>query len=146
MKEAAMFLMNRAWNPSRDIARLRDEIDHLFSGASGTVHEFPAVNFWTQESGAVLTAELPGLSAEDVEIHVVSDTVTIKGQRTKPELKDGEVLHRNERAAGSFARTLKIPFHVDGEKVEATFRNGVLTLTLPRASADLPRKIAVKAA
>jgi HSP20 family protein len=140
-----MFLLNRTWNPAQEIERLRDEFDHLFLGATGAVHAYPAVNVWGNEHGAVLTAELPGLSADDVEIGLHGDTVTLKGSRPALKLNEGETLHRSERQTGSFVRSVKLPFRADADKSTAQFKHGVLTLTLARAEADLPRKIAVKA-
>ena len=140
-----MFLLNRAWNPAQEIERLRDEFDHLFLGATGAVHAYPAVNVWANSEGAVLTAELPGLSANDVEIGLHGDAVTLKATRPAIQLAEGESLHRSERQSGDFARTVKLPFRADADKSVAQFKNGVLTLTLARAEADLPRKIAVKA-
>lgn len=140
-----MFVLNRRWDAARELNRVRDEIDHLFSGVSGRVHEYPPVNVWANEKGGVLTAELPGMSAEDVEISVLGDTVTLKGSRPELKLNEGEALHRNERGTGAFARTLKLPYRVDSEHVEASFQRGVLTVQLPRASSDLPRKISIKA-
>jgi len=139
-----MFVLNRRWDAARELERVRNEIDHLFSGASGRVHEYPPVNVWANETGAMLTAELPGMGVEDVEITVRGDAVTLSGTRPELKLNDGEALHRNERATGSFSRTLKLPYRVDGEKVDAAFQRGVLTVQLPRAASDLPRKIAVK--
>lgn len=140
-----MFVLNRRWDAARELERMRNEIDHLFSGASGQVHEFPPVNVWANETGAVLTAELPGMGVEDVEITVRGDAITLSGSRPELKLNDGETLHRSERASGCFSRTLKLPYRVDSDRVEAAFQRGVLTIQLPRASSDLPRKIAVKA-
>jgi len=139
-----MFVLNRRWDAARELDRVRDEIDHLFSGASGRVHEYPPVNVWANEKGGVLTAELPGMGAENVEISVLGDTVTLKGTRPELTLNAGETLHRNERGSGTFARTLKMPYRIDSEHVEASFQRGVLTVQLPRATSDLPRKISVK--
>jgi HSP20 family protein len=93
----------------------------------------------------VVTAELPGFNPDDVEVSVVQNTLTLRGSRTPEELKQGETYHRRERWNGKFVRTLELPFEVDHDKVEAQFRNGVLSIRLPRAPQNLPKKITVKA-
>ena len=131
--------------PARDFGFLREAMDNLFSGASGTVHEFPPVNVWANDNGAIIQAELPGVESAHIDIAVVNNTLTLKGKRAGEELKeDGRVLRR-ERQRGEFARALNLPFKVDGNAVSATFDKGVLTITLPRAESDKPRKIAIKA-
>jgi HSP20 family protein len=137
--------MGRPWSGWSDLRRLQDEVNRLVGnfrgpGASWGA-EFPAVNVWTKEDGAVLTAEVPGLKAEDIDISVTGSSLTIRGER-KPETTQGEY-HRREREAGSFVRAIDLPFRIDAERVEASFAHGVLTLTLPRAEADKPRKISV---
>jgi HSP20 family protein len=107
---------------------------------------YPALNVWTNEEGLNVTAEVPGVSPEEIEISVVGDTLTLSGTR-KPEVLDENVrYHRQERGYGDFTRSLQLPFAVDINKVEATFRNGVLMVAMPRAEEDMPRKITVKSA
>jgi len=134
------------WSPLAEFDRLQREMNRLFDamlGAGGPA-EYPAVNIWTNNDGAVLTAELPGVRPEDLEVSVQGDTVTIRGKREPEELKEGETWIRRERGAGSFVRSFALPFEVDPENVKATYKNGVLHLELPRAEADKPRKIEVK--
>jgi HSP20 family protein len=105
---------------------------------------YPAVNVWTNEDGAVISAELPGLTPEDIDISVVGKTLTLSGERKAEELGEGDRYHRRERGQGKFTRTVELPFTVEAEKVEALFDKGVLQISLPRAEADKPRKILVK--
>ena len=92
----------------------------------------------------MLTIELPGVDPEDLDISIVSDSLTLSGER--PLEQDGDVkYHRRERWHGSFSRTMQMPFRVDSENVEANFRNGVLEVLLPRAEEDKPRRISVAA-
>ena len=136
--------------PWREMERLRREMDRIVSNvgtATGAAAPgYPALNVWTNEDGAIVTAELPGVSAEDIEISVVDDTLTLSGARKANDLKEGEVYHRRERGSGKFARALQLPFPVQATKVEAVFDKGVLSISLPRLEADKPRKITVKAA
>ena len=117
-----------------------------FSTAAAVSEEYPPVNIWNNESGALLTAELPGLEAGDIEIAAHGNTLTLRGARKEEVRSEGETYHRRERLAGEFTRTLQLPFHVDADHVQAKLCHGVLSLTLPRAAEDKPRKIAIKAA
>ena len=134
------------FDPAQEISRLQQQMNELFSGAGGAVHEYPAVNVWNSEGGAVLTAELPGMVAEDLEINVHHDTLTICGTRKPMGFSEDAKALRREREFGRFSRTLTLPFRVDANKVEASLQKGVLRLALPRAEADKPHKISVKAA
>lgn len=129
---------------------LCDEIGRVFTGAfermpfgSGGCREFPALNVWEDDRHVYVEAELPGLKMDDIEVFVQGDELTVKGQR--PEAKeDGVSFHRRERGSGCFNRAVRLPVEVDEEKVEAALRNGVLTITLPKAQDVLPRKIQVQ--
>ena len=129
------------WNPWREFGRLRREMDDLLGRVPG--REYPALNVWTSEDGVAITAELPGVKAEDLDISLTGDTLTIRGTRAPEELKEGEAYHRRERAYGTFVRSVRLPFGIDGDKVEATSQNGLLRLTLPRAEEEKPKKIEV---
>ena len=133
----------------REMERLRREMNRLFSdwpaGAQGsTVSGYPAMNVWTDEDSAIVTAELPGMDREMIDISVEDDTLTVRGERQMEE-KEGASYHRRERRFGSFVRSFRLPFRVDAEKVEATFKNGVLNIVLPRAEEEKPKKISVRA-
>jgi HSP20 family protein len=116
----------------------------LFEGLRlGPRTEFPPVNVWAGRDGAIVTAEIPGVAPEQIDITVHQDTVTLRGRRER-EIKDEDVaVHRQERAFGDFARTVVLPFRVDADKVSARFERGVLILTLPRPEADKPRQIKI---
>jgi len=132
-------------DPSRDVRRLRQEMDRIFSDFGQPVsREFPAVNAWIGEAEAVVTAELPGIDPNVVEVSVVGDTLTISGSREAELLKEGESYQRQERGWGRFSRSLQLPFHVEADKVEATYEKGIIKITLPRSEAEKPRKISVK--
>jgi HSP20 family protein len=128
----------------RDMERLHDEMHRLFPGFDRPLAapDYPALNVWTNEDGARITAELPGVVQEDIDIAVRGRTFSVSGVRKE---ENGGSYHRRERLTGSFTRTLDLPFQVDADRVEATVANGILTVELPRAEADKPRKIAVKA-
>jgi len=123
--------MNRLFDPN---SRVR-----AFNSPS-----YPAVNVWTDEDGQLISAEMPGVRPDDISIDVTGDALSISGERHPDEISKDARYHRRERSFGSFSRTIQLPFMVDTNKVEASFRNGVLLISLPRAEADKPRKIAVK--
>jgi HSP20 family protein len=122
-------------------------MNRLMGGSPGwTAREYPAVNLWRGDDDVVLTAEIPGVEPEDLDISVQNHTVTLRGSRKAESLKEGESYHRQERGSGSFVRTVQLPFEADANNVEAKLEKGILRLTLPRAEADKPKKIAVKTA
>jgi HSP20 family protein len=133
-----------------EMNRLQSEMGRLFATYyPERVHQapaYPALNVWTNDEGLNVTAEVPGVSPDDIEISVVGDTLTLKGTRQPEELDENVRYHRQERGYGDFTRSLQLPFQVDVDKVEATFHNGVLMVAMPRAEEDMPRKITVKSA
>jgi HSP20 family protein len=147
-----MVVLDPTWSRNRnslwgEFRRLQNEMDALLSNFTpATRATFPAANLWASEEGAVVTTELPGVEQDDIEISVVGDTLTIRGKRTPAQLGEGVTYHRRERGHGSFTRSLQLPFRVEWSDVSATLKNGVLSVTLPRAQADRPRKIHVKTA
>jgi HSP20 family protein len=130
--------------------RLQREMNHLFDDYYPTrfhrAPSFPAMNVWSNEEGMIVSAEVPGVRPEDIDISVVGDTLTLNGERMPDEMNETSRYHRQERGYGKFTRSLQLPYTVNVGKVEATFTNGVLKVTLPRAEEDKPRKIAVKSA
>jgi HSP20 family protein len=107
---------------------------------------YPALNTWEDGDNAWIEAELPGLGLDDIEVLVTGGEVTINGQRKPAEPAQGATWHRRERSHGRFSRTLTLPWEVDAEKVQATLRDGVLAVQLPRAEAAKPRKVKVLSA
>lgn len=141
-----LWRMGRFTDPLREMQRLQREMGRVFSGMEQPLsQEDPLVNAWVGEQDVVIVAELPGVDPAKVDISVVGDTLTISGSREAVPLKEGESYHRQERGYGRFSRSLQLPFHVEAAKVEAKYERGILKITLPRAEADKPRKIAVKA-
>ncbi|HHN64738.1 MAG TPA: Hsp20/alpha crystallin family protein [Nitrospirae bacterium] len=126
-------------NLEREMERIFGTDDIPVSGG------YPPVNVWINSEGAYVAAELPGVKPEDVEITVVGKSLKITGKRPEEEGKDARY-HLKERWHGEFARTIELPFHVDPDKVEAKFSRGLLTVNLPRAEEEKPRKITVEAA
>jgi HSP20 family protein len=131
-------------NPWRDMRRLQDEVNRLFQSAAAPRTSFPALNVYAHQGGIVITAELPGVKQDQLEITVHRDTVTLRGTR-QDEPKDARAYHRRERGRGSFGRTFGLPFPVDADQVEAKLSDGVLILTLQRPEQDKPKRIRISA-
>jgi len=136
-------------SPWHEMARVRRDMNRLFRNmqpAYGrTSSGYPAMNVWANEEGLIVTSELPGIDPEVLDISVVDSTLTVTGNREPESLEEGAVYHRREREYGKFTRSFQLPFDIEADAVEAVYEKGVLQITLPRAEADKPRKIAVKA-
>lgn len=141
-----------------DFARMSREMDRLFetlapawNASSGFAVErskglsTPPVNLAQDGANLYAELELPGVAPENLEILAQGDTLTIKGSRQIVRDESTRQVIRSERVSGSFERTLTLPVEIDSDKVSATLKDGVLTITLPKAQAVLPRKIAVNA-
>ena len=132
----------------REMDRLQREMNRLYEEYyPGHLHAapgYPALNVWTKEDAVNVTAEVPGVSPQDIDISVIGETLTLSGTRHPDELKEGARYHRQERGYGGFTRSIQLPFPVNVGKVEASFHDGVLNIALPRAEEDKPRKISVK--
>ena len=139
-----------SWSPwSGLLDELRREVNPALRrpGAAfqGTRGVYPPVNLFETEEGYVLTAELPGVPPESVDVSIEGSTVTLSGER-KIEYAAGEgtAVHRRERQSGTFRRGFELPTEIDVEAAKATHKNGVLTLNLPKSPASKPRQIAIE--
>ncbi len=141
------------WEPFRDVLTLRDAMDRLFEesfvrpragwlGAPGLGRL--DLDIYETKDDLVVKAAVPGVRPEDVDITVTGDTLTIKGEtKEETETKKGNY-YRKERRYGQFARSVSLPVAVKSDKAEARFKDGVLTLTLPKAEEAKPRVIKIK--
>lgn len=143
--------MNRMFTPAREMERLvsslwgsnlrdRDETASL----CGTWQ--PAVNILEREEGIEITVEMPGIDAKDVDVTVEDGVLSIKGERRFQEVSENETYHRVESAFGAFERRFTVPTNVDSSKIEADFKHGIMTLTLPKREESKPRTVKVKVA
>jgi HSP20 family protein len=127
---------------------LRRELDRLFSDLERppafAAVQAPPVTFEDTGEALRLRAELPGLTEKDVEISVTANVLSVKAAR-KTETPEGYTAHRRERSSFSFAQSYELPARVDPEKVEASLKQGVLTLTLPKVVEAQPKKVTVTA-
>jgi HSP20 family protein len=105
---------------------------------------FPPVNIWSSPEGAIVTAEIPGVTLDEIDVTVHQNTVSLRGKRD-PEMteRDGARVHLQERAHGPFARIIVLPFRTDADKVSARFDRGILRIDLPRPEAEKPHKVRI---
>ena len=118
----------------------------LFAAEFAAGEWAPAVDIIENERGIVIKAELPGIDPKDIAVTVDNNVLTLKGERHVEKEAKKENFHRMERAYGVFARSFALPEHVDPVKVTADFKDGLLTVTLPRSEAAKSRAIEIKAA
>ncbi len=140
------------WEPFRELMTAQRDFDRLFREAfAPAMHEgeastrtwAPPVDIYENGDNLVLKAELPGINPDDVEICVEDNNLYLKGERKfEKEVKE-ENYHRVERTYGSFARAFSLPNSIDSDKVAANYKDGVLTLTLPKREEAKPRTIKI---
>jgi HSP20 family protein len=138
------------WSPFFDVQKTLDEMDRILDAVGQPLGlrsvprgTFPAINVYDQGNSAVLTAEIPGVKAKDLELIVVGDSVTLKGQR-RDEPAENERYYRRERPVGSFERTVTLPTAVDPDSVKAEYRDGVLTVRMEKEEKAKARKVEIK--
>jgi HSP20 family protein len=134
-----------------ELERLRGQMNSLFEGLSGrsftapTAGVFPLMNLTEDPDSFYIRAELPGIKADDLDISVTGDTLSIGGERKLAPEDETARYHRREREAGKFNRVINLPNQIDTGKVKANTNDGILTIILPKAEAAKPRQISVKA-
>lgn len=125
---------------------LQHEVNRLFEGVFNEGgSSYPPLDVMVGDSSVVLRAEVPGMSPEHLDLSVTGSTVTLKGERSTEESDaQGSKYLRRERGVGAFSRTVELPFPVEAERVQADYKHGILTVTLPRAEADKPKRITIR--
>ncbi len=145
--------MMRALAPWRGMETLRQEMERVFDRFfEPRWDEFEAVGAWAPKldfsetkDAFVVKAEVPGVEQKDISVSIQDQMLTIKGEKHKEKEEKDEKYHRVERSWGAFARTIALPAGVDTDKVNATFKDGVLTVKLPKTPAAKGTTIPVKA-
>ena len=136
---------------SSDLASLHREMDDLFDGffrgldrPLGTYRAWPAIDVAEKEDAMVIRAEVPGCKADDIDISLYGNTLTISGQKKESKEEQNGGYYHVESTYGSSRRDIGLPTDVDTDKVDATCKDGVLSITLPKAEASGARKVKVK--
>jgi len=140
------------WTPMRELAEAHQQFSHLFNDFwrqeepehNGQGTWTPAVDVYENAAGYELVVELPGMKPEAVEIEVKNNTLTIKGERAGITLKEGERFHHRERLTGRFLRAFRLSKPVAADSVSATYRDGILSITVPLRAEARSRKIPVQ--
>ena len=138
--------------PLRELEKMRDHMATIYSSLASGVSQirknytgvFPLVNLAEDDENLYLSAELPGAAADKLEVSVKGDTLHLRGQTGPDEAGEEINFHRRERESGSFRRTLTLPVKVDVDRVDAAFKNGVLTVTMPKAAEAKAHHISIK--
>lgn len=141
------------WNPWRDVSSIQSRFNHVFDDAffrplraetkAATSHWQPAVDIFDQEDRLVIKAELPGVEKEDITVDLKERVLTLKGSRSfENEVKD-ENVYRRERAYGTFQRAFSLPANLDAEMINADYKDGVLTIEIPKPVKEQPKQITV---
>jgi len=141
------------YDPFRDLRTLQEEVNRLFStnltrsfGDEGIGRGAwaPSVDIYENKDQIVLEAELPGMKQEDFDLSIENNVITLRGERKFEAKKTEGGWHRVERSYGTFERVFTLPDTVDAEGVKADYKNGVLTVTLPKKEAAKPKQVKVE--
>ena len=127
------------WDPLRDLLAIQQRLDRFGTGPTGWK---PPVDLHETEESYVITAELPGLTRDDLQIHVQDGRLTLSGTR-RQRTGTCEQYHRIERGQGGFSRTFQLPLLIESERISADLHDGVLTVTCPKAPEGATRRIRV---
>jgi HSP20 family protein len=122
-----------------------DAITRMLSEPRGARPWSPSVDIYETENELILRADIPDVKLEDIEVRVENQTLTLKGERKFEKDESVRGYHRIERSYGSFVRSFTVPASVDAEKVAAEYKNGVLTVKLPKKEAAKPRQVKIEA-
>ena len=138
------------WEPAREMMTLREVMDHLFDDAFTrplTLRDgssAPAIDMYQTDDEIVVKASLLGVEADEVQINITGEVLTIKGETKQVEEKKEKAWHMREQRWGTFERAVALPIEVVSDKAKAEFENGILTITLPKAEEVTPKVINIK--
>ena len=147
------------WDPFREFQALRRDVDRAFSGAGYMppsswrlaflpgrgARQYPMVNLSDDGDNIYVEALMPGVEPQQVEVNIVGTNLTMSGQKIGLGDMAPERIHRSERAAGRFMRSVELPVEIERDRVSAEYRNGLLLLTMPRSEASKPRRVQIQA-
>jgi HSP20 family protein len=141
------------WRPFGELGSLRREMDRLWDSFFG---ERPLARAWEREwapsldvsetkDNFVVKAEVPGIDAKDIDISLTGDVLTIKGEKKQEKEEKEEDYHLVERSYGAFSRSIRLPAEVESTKIKASYKNGILRVTLPKSEKVKAKEVRIKA-
>jgi HSP20 family protein len=151
-----MFLIRRHVKPQNELGRLQNDMNRMLQGVFGTdgqcwpslavreTSDWPKLDVSETDAAVHVSAELPGLKQDEIEIEVLADTLHIRGEKKDERVVEKQNYHSVERTFGRFDRTVPLPAEVDSKNAEATFKDGVLAINLPKLTPVAAQKITVK--
>lgn len=141
------------WKPGRELSTIREEMNRLFDDFFTALPErrrellegewLPSIDVAETDDSVVVKAELPGVNQSDVDITIVNDVLTLKGEKKEEKEIKKENYHRVERSYGSFQRTVSLPTGVQADKAKAVYKDGILTVTVPKSEEAKPKTIKI---
>lgn len=138
-------------DPFGGIDDLRTAVDQVFGNYMGRPGRmrlyrgvFPALNITENEDNLCLTAELPGMNPNEIDISATADSITLRGERKNSSTSKEVNYHQREREFGTFRRVIDLPIKIDTDKMSASYKNGMLTVVLPKAEETKPKQIQIK--
>ncbi len=141
------------WEPFKDMVTLRDDFDRLFRSLFSRFPGFhegeddfwsPAMDIEEDNDNIVVKTEIPGMKKDDIMVSVRNNMLTVSGERKQKTETKNKTYHRIERSHGKFSRTVTLPSEVEADKVKAAYKDGVLSITLPKPASAKPKQIEVK--
>ena len=138
----------RRWDPfqelQREMGRLFESLDPMQSKRQ--IYRYPPLNLYDAADRYILSVQLPGMAPSDIELTITGETLTLRGERTRAEGVKEDGYRRQERPMGRWSRTITLPDRIESTRVGASFADGILTVTFPKAESAKPRQITVTAA
>ncbi|UCF71801.1 MAG: Hsp20/alpha crystallin family protein [candidate division WOR-3 bacterium] len=138
------------WEPFRDMLSLRADMDRLFTTLFGQAPEeregfwAPVVDIEEDNENILVKAEIPGMKKEDIKVSVQGNMLNITGERKQESEVKSKTFHRVERSYGRFSRMITLPTDVDSDKVKASYKDGILSITMPKPESVKPRHVDVE--
>lgn len=140
------------WNDTfEELERMKQEMEKLYQYPAMKIFRepsagvFPAINITEETDNYYVRAELPGIKADDLELSIANNTLTIEGERKSDPEDENTKYHRREREAGRFSRKITLPAQIDASKADAKCNDGLLTIVMPKAESAKPKKITITA-
>lgn len=140
------------WKPVRDLFDIRNDMSRVFDDLfrpvryrprNGSWDWLPAVDILEADDRVEIRAEVPGLSEKEVQVSVTDSVLTLKGEKTHEKQEKENKYHRVERNYGRFQRSFTLPANLNAEAIKATFKNGILTLSVPKMEQAKPKEIPI---